>query len=137
MQKTKILLLIVLPLLLASWACGNIQETVEDVIEDAVQEAIAQAFEEVGLPVPDAVDTLEISDGAVSFDTDLTINALILFFRNGAATEGFSERTDLTSITADSAYIAFEGHESGLAIVVEMQSTGLAQTHVSLSLKVL
>lgn len=137
MQKTKILLLVLLPLLLTSWACGNFQETIQEAVEDVIQQAIAEAFEEVGLPVPDEVETIEISDGAVSFDTDLTINALVLFFRNGAATEGFPERTDLTSITANSAYMAFEGHESGLAIVIEMQALGLGTTHVSISLEML
>ncbi|MBW8012425.1 MAG: hypothetical protein FVQ83_14515 [Chloroflexi bacterium] len=137
MQKTKIWLVILIPIILISWACGNFQETIQDAVEDVLQEAISEAFEEIGLPVPDAVDTIEISDGAVSFDTDLTIDALVLFFRNAASTEGFSERTDLTVITADSAYIVFEGHESDLAIVIEMEALSPGLTHVSMSLEML
>ena len=137
MQKKKSVLLIFGLLMLTSLACGNFLESLGDSIEETIREAISEAFEEVGLPVPEAVDTIQVNDGAVTFTTSGTVDSMVLFFRNAANTEGFEERTDLTQITDNNAYLVFEGHDSGLAVVIEIEELANNTVAVSMSLTML
>ncbi|MDH5508338.1 MAG: hypothetical protein OEZ02_14030 [Anaerolineae bacterium] len=137
------LLFFYIPIMVTALACGNFGNVVEnavddakerakDAVEQAVKDAIAQALDEVGLPVPEEIDTIEISSGAVSFQTDTSVDNLVLFFRASALAQSLTERQALTSISATSATLVFDGHESGKAIVVQIVMVASSTTNVTI-----
>jgi hypothetical protein len=122
----------------------SIEETAEAVIEDvdtdSIQATADAAIEgidigedvETEFPLPESVNMLTEVMGTVNFQTDLTMEEAIEFYRQAFADKGYTERELLTSITDGTASLVFDGHESGQAIVLQIVSLGPGLTNISL-----
>lgn len=94
--------------------------------EEAAPEAAAAGLGfETEFPVPDdASNGFDFGDGMISFQTGLSIEESLAFYRDAFAAEGYTEREILTSVTETVFSIVFDGHESGKAIVIQAVDLG-------------
>lgn len=142
MKKRKSLFIILILLLGLSLACslGATPATVED--EPAVEEAappVAEAPSEVAeeapatkeapaesetttteFPLPEDVEKVDdLGNGAINFQTSLSLPDAVTFYRFAFIGLGYTEREINTAITDTTFSLVFDGHESGKAIVVQ------------------
>src|SRR5689334_19430773 len=71
-------------------------------------------------PLPDSVSNFtDLGQGTVSFQTTLSLQEVMDFYRDSFGKEGYTER-ELLTVTSDSTFsFVFDGHASGKAIVVQ------------------
>jgi hypothetical protein len=71
-------------------------------------------------PLPPNVSNFtELGDGAINFQTDMSLNDSIAFYRDAFGKLGYTERTINTAITDTTFSMVFDGHASGKAIVIQ------------------
>jgi hypothetical protein len=71
-------------------------------------------------PLPGEVSNLmELGDGAINFQTKLSLQETLAFYREAFAKEGYTEREINTAITDATFSLVFDGHASGKAIVLQ------------------
>ncbi len=138
MHKKRWLSLVVAFLLLTTLACslGGGGATapaaeapaVEEAAPPAAEEAPAQeeappaAGAESDFPLPEDVDpdtVMDLGDGAINFQTTLTLPDAVTFYRFAFADLGYTEREINTSIEDTTFSMVFDGHESGIEIVIQ------------------
>jgi hypothetical protein len=124
----------------------SLQATTEALLEEGgaeeLQATLEAELEEAGVnmgenvdtefPLPDSVNNLTDAMGTIIFQTDMTLDETIAFYRNTFAEKGYTERDLLTSITDTTASLVFDGHESGQAIVLQLVVLGESNTNVTL-----
>ena len=97
---------------------------------------LAQTEESQDFPIPeDAVNystspTPGIGD-AVNFQTELSLDEAIEFYRNQLTEQGLSEREINTAVTETTFNLVFEGAENGQAVVVQGVELG-AQRNINI-----
>ncbi len=124
----------------------SLQATTEALLEEGgaeeLQATLEAELEEAGVnigenvdtefPLPDSVNNLTDAMGTLIFQTDMTLDETIAFYRSAFAEKGYTERDLLTSITDTTASLVFDGHESGQAIVLQLVVLGESNTNVTL-----
>lgn len=70
-------------------------------------------------PVPDDAQNFTNLAGNVNFQTGLSLEEAMAFYRDAFTAQGYTER-DLLTVTSDTTFsMVFDGHASGDAIVVQ------------------
>ncbi len=87
-------------------------------------------------PMPDSVSNFtDLGQGTVTFQTTLSLEEVMDFYRDSLGKEGFTER-ELLTVTSDSTFsLVFDGHASGKAIVIQGVDLGDGSTNVSIRLE--
>lgn len=107
-------------------------EAVEQPAEAEAAPAAGLGFE-TEFPVPDdASNGFDLGGGMISFQTGLSIEDSLAFYRDSFAAEGYTEREINTAITDTTFSIVFDGHESGKAIVVQAVDLGSGLVNITL-----
>ena len=124
----------------------SLQATTEAMLEEGgaeeLQATLEAQLEEAGVemgenvetefPLPDSVNNLTDAMGTLIFQTDMTLDETLAFYRNAFSEKGYTERDLLTAITDTTASLVFDGHESGQAIVLQLVVLGESNTNVTL-----
>jgi len=155
MKKYSVLLAI-LALMFASLAC----QTVLGGNDDAEQVEIPQTIEETEelpaapaddsedsedydysfggdseFPMPDDAKNVVSVAGTVNYQTDLSLDEVLDFYRDLYGKQGYTEREILTTVTDGVFSIVFDGDASGQAIVIQGVDLGDGTTNVNISLQ--
>jgi hypothetical protein len=79
-------------------------------------------------PLPDSVENFQAVDGngedGINFQTDLSLDEAIAFYRDALGKEGLTERSINTSITDSVFSLVFDGSANGKALVVQGVALG-------------
>jgi hypothetical protein len=86
-------------------------------------------------PVPDdASNMINMGNDIVNFQTKLSLNDVMKFYRDEFGKLGYTER-DLLTATSDTTFsMVFDGHESGKAITVQGVDLGDGSVNISIAL---
>ena len=87
-------------------------------------------------PMPaDATNVVNMGNSVLNFQTDLTLDEAMSFYRDELGKLGYTERSLLT-VTSDATFsMVFDGHESGKAIAVQGVDLGDGTINISISLQ--
>lgn len=87
-------------------------------------------------PMPsDAENVITMGDETVIFQTKMSLDEAMNFYRDAYGKQGYSERGLLT-ITSDTTFsMVFDGHSSGKAIVVQGVDLGDGSINITISLQ--
>lgn len=87
-------------------------------------------------PMPNSVSNFtDLGQGTVTFQTTLSLEEVMDFYRDSLGKEGYTER-ELLTVTSDSTFsLVFDGHVSGRSIVVQGVDLGDGSTNVSIRLE--
>ena len=144
MYKKRWLFLVLIFVLALTAACGGGESpapanapAVEEVappadappVEEVVPptDAPAPTATEREFPLPDDVDAdtvMGMGDGAINFQTSLSLPDAVTFYRFAFIDLGYIEREILTTVEDAAFSIVFDGHPSGKAIVVQGVNLG-------------
>ena len=75
-------------------------------------------------PLPHEYEVLTMDDTSVNFQTSASLDDMIDFYRNEFDNMGLTERELLTTIEDGVVSMVFDGHESGMAVVLQMVDLG-------------
>ena len=86
-------------------------------------------------PLPDDASNLaNMGNDIVNFQTKLSLNDAMNFYRDEFGKLGYAER-DLLTVTSDTTFsMVFDGHESGKAITVQGVDLGDGSVNISIAL---
>jgi hypothetical protein len=88
---------------------------------------------ETEFPVPgDASNGFDLGDGMISFQTGMSIDEALAFYRAEFSAKGYTEREILTSVTDSVFSIVFDGHANGKAIVVQAVDLGNGSVNITI-----
>ena len=87
-------------------------------------------------PMPaDAENVIEMSNDTVIFQTNMSLDDAMNFYRDAYGKQGYTER-DLLTVTSDQTFsMVFDGHSSGKAIVVQGVDLGDGSINISIILE--
>jgi hypothetical protein len=87
-------------------------------------------------PMPaDAENIIEMGEETVIFQTGMSLEDAMSFYRDAYTGQGYSER-DLLTVTSEQTFsMVFDGHSSGNAIVVQGVDLGDGSTNITISLQ--
>lgn len=90
---------------------------------------------QTNFPVPDdAANMINMGDDIVNFQTNLSLDEAMNFYRDEFGKLGYTER-DLLTVTSDTTFsMVFDGHESGKAISVQGVDLGDGTVNISIAL---
>ena len=117
MQTRRLTLFALLSLALILSACGDSYDT--------------------NFPLPDNVSNFDGAggDSPINFQTDLSVEDVVAFYRDAFTSDGMTERDLLTAITSETASLVFDGHNSGQAVVLQVVDLGNGSSNVNLRLE--
>jgi len=146
-------LLAILALVFASLACqtvvgGNdgvdqveslppVDET-EELPDDSADDSEDYDYSfggESEFPMPDDAKNVVSVAGTVNYQTDLSLDEVLDFYRDLYGKQGYTEREILTTVTDGVFSIVFDGDSSGQAIVIQGVDLGDGTTNVNISLQ--
>jgi hypothetical protein len=117
-MKTTILWVILAVLAAATLGCnvGNATSTPSgDTISD--------------FPLPgETSNYTRLSEGMLTFETNMSIDEVVAFYRDTFSKEGYTERTQLTYTNEAAFGLIFDGHPSGQEFVIEGTDLGATTT---------
>ncbi len=155
MKKYSVLLAI-LALVLASLACqtvlggGSDIEQIESLppvdnsgdttiaTPEATDESVDPGFSVGGdseFPMPDDATNVVSVAGTVNFQTKLSLEEVMAFYRDTYGKQGLTERELLTTVTDGVFSFVFDGDPSGQAIVIQGVDLGDGTVNVNISLQ--
>jgi hypothetical protein len=74
---------------------------------------------------------MNMEDGAINYQTSLSIPEVVDFYREAFAAEGYEER-EITTVINDTTFsIVWDGHPNGQALVVQGVDLGNGTTNVN------
>jgi len=87
-------------------------------------------------PMPaDAINVISMGSDVVNFQTKLSLDEGMDFYRDEFGKLGYTER-DLLTVTSDTTFsMVFDGHESGKAIAVQGVDLGDGTINISITLQ--
>ena len=140
-MKHNRLLLVIATLLIASLACGLFGGGSSDSGTDGVPGEVPSSGGSAGgssgtyeteFPLPANVDNfMDLGDGAINYQTSMSLNDVVKFYRDAFASAGYAERDITTSITDTTFSIVWDGHPNGKAIVVQGVDLGDGTVNVN------
>ncbi len=80
---------------------------------------------------PDVQNLMEMGLGGINFQTTMSLNEVVAFYRNAFENAGYNERDILTVINDTTFSIVWDGHPSGQAIVVQGVDLGDGMVNVN------
>ncbi|MGE5073265.1 MAG: hypothetical protein ACM3MF_07550 [Anaerolineae bacterium] len=84
-------------------------------------------------PMPDSViNFTEMGNGAINFQTKMSIKDTLQFYRAAFEKQGLKERETNTAITATTFSLVFDGDTSGQAVVLQGVDLGNGMTNVNI-----
>lgn len=84
-------------------------------------------------PLPDDVSNFQIMpNGGINYQTDLTMEEVIAFYREAFTQQGLTERPLLTVIETNTFSLVFDGSPNGMALVLQGVSYGPTGTNVNI-----
>jgi hypothetical protein len=121
----------------------TVETATEVFIEDEPTDVVDEPTEPSGdggnfdteFPVPDDAQNFTNAAGNVNFQTEMSIDDVLAYYRDAFTSQGYTERDLLTAITDTTFSIVFDGHESGDAIVVQAVDLGNGTTNVNIRLE--
>ena len=72
----------------------------------------------------DVLNLASIGDGGLVYETQMSINDVMKFYRAAYAVKGYVERKELTTVSEGNFKMAFDGDPSGQAVVVRSEDLG-------------
>jgi len=107
-------------------------EPTQEVIETATAISDGGGNFDTEFPIPDDAQTFTNVGGNVNFQTGMSLEDTLAFYRDAFTSQGYTEREILTSVTDGVFSIVFDGHPSGDAIVVQAVDLGNNTTNVNI-----
>lgn len=86
-------------------------------------------------PMPDDAKNVVSVAGTVNYQTNLSLDEVMDFYRDTFGKQGYTERELLTTVTDGVFSFVFDGHESGQAIVIQGVDLGDGSVNVNISLQ--
>ena len=84
-------------------------------------------------PLPASVSNFtDTGDGSINFQTNLSIEDGVAFYREALGNAGLTERTINTAITETTFSLVFDGDPSGKAVVVQGVDLGGGMTNINI-----
>ena len=84
-------------------------------------------------PLPATVSNFtDTGDGSINFQTNLSIEGAVEFYRDALGKAGLTERTINTAITDSTFSLVFDGDPSGKAVVVQGVDLGGGMTNINI-----
>lgn len=83
---------------------------------------------------PDASNITEI-DGDINYQTSLSVDEVLKFYRDHYATVGYTEREILTDVYNGTFSIVFDGDPSGQSVIIQGFEMGNGTTNVNIRLE--
>ena len=92
---------------------------------------------ETNFPLPDSVSKFDGAggDSPINFQTELSLDEVLAFYRAEFEAAGMAEREINTSITDTTISLVFDGHISGQAVVLQAVDLGNGSTNVNIRLE--
>jgi hypothetical protein len=83
-------------------------------------------------PLPEDVENfMDLGTGGINYQTTLSLNEVVSFYRDAFESAGYNER-DITTVINDTTFsIVWDGHPSGQAIVVQGVDLGDGTVNVN------
>jgi hypothetical protein len=86
-------------------------------------------------PMPaDATNVVNMGNTVLNFQTKLSLDEAMSFYRDEFGKSGYTERSELTVIAGSTFSMVFDGHESGQAITVQGVDFGDGTVNISITL---
>ena len=87
-------------------------------------------------PLPaDFSNFTDMGNGAINFQTTISVQDAIAFYRDAFSKAGYTEREINTAITETTFSLVFDGHASGKAIVLQGVDLGGGITNINIRLE--
>lgn len=86
-------------------------------------------------PLTDDAQNVIESDGTVIYQTEMSVEEVMEFYRDVLTAQGYTERDLLTTLTDGVFSFVFDGHESGQALVIQGFDLKNGTTNVSIRLE--
>jgi len=80
---------------------------------------------------PDVQNLMEMGPGGINFQTTMSLNEVVAFYRNAFENAGYNERDILTVVNDTTFSIVWDGQPSGQAIVVQGVDLGDGSVNVN------
>jgi len=104
--------------------------------EEEAQEYPEYSFgSDTEFPLPDDAQNVTEVAGTVNYQTKLSLDDVMKFYRDAFASLGYTERELLTTVSDGVFSIVFDGHESGQAIVIQGVDLGDGSMNVNIRLE--
>lgn len=88
---------------------------------------------DTNFPLPASVSNLtDTGDGSINFQTKLSIDESVAFYRDALGNAGLTERTINTAITESTFSLVFDGDPNGKALVVQGVDLGGGMTNINI-----
>lgn len=138
MKKNRFIFALVI-LLIVTLACNGGKAVPVSPTEGSVNPSATEnqtSGEETEFPMPDDVSNLtDTGSGAINFQTSMSLEDAIVFYRAEFSEAGYVERDINTAITETTFSMVFDGHASGNAIVIQGVDLGDGSTNISIRLE--
>lgn len=86
-------------------------------------------------PMPDDATNVVAVAGTLNFQTKLSLDDVLKFYRDTYTAQGYTERELLTTVTDGVFSIVFDGDPSGQAVVIQGVDLGDGTVNVNISLQ--
>ncbi|WKZ37997.1 MAG: hypothetical protein QY332_08645 [Anaerolineales bacterium] len=86
-------------------------------------------------PMPEDAANVVNMAGTVNYQTSLSLDEVMAFYRDAYRKQGLAERELLTTVTGGVFNLVFDGHESGQAIVIQGVDLGDGSMNVNIRLE--
>jgi hypothetical protein len=137
-MENKRLILVFTVLLTTSLACslfggGDGGSEVSPPSEGDVPPPSGSGKYDTEFPMPPKVENyMDLGDGAINYQTPMKLEDVVAFYRVEFEKAGYEERDVITSIVDEAFSIAWDGHPSGKAIVIQGVDLGNGTTNVNI-----
>jgi hypothetical protein len=103
--------------------------------DDSSDDDSSFSFGDSDFPMPDDASNVVSVAGTTNFQTSLSFDDTLKFYRDYYGSQGYTERELLTTITDGVFSIVFDGDPSGQAIVIQGVDLGDGTVNVNISLQ--
>lgn len=101
--------------------------------EQSPQPSNGQNPIDTDFPLPDDIQNImQLDETTINFQTSMSLQGIVDFYRQNFTAQGLTERTLLTSITDSTVSMVFDGAPNGMAIVLQCVDLGGGSTNVNL-----
>ena len=131
--------LLIASLMLASLACqtalGGGGGSPSSTTEESSNEPGSSLGVDTDFPLPDDATNVTETAGGVNFQTEMSVEEVMDFYRDVLTGQGYTERQILTDVTDGVFSFVFDGHESGQSFVIQGFDLKDGTTNVNIRLE--
>lgn len=110
------------------------EEPEQEPTPDEPSQGGSDASSEFPLP-EDATGMMDMGEAGVNFQTELSVDDAVEFYRAAFKEQGLTERELLTTISEGVFSMVFDGHASGKAVVIQGVDLGNGTTNINIRLE--